>query len=271
MVRALLIPALIVGALCSIALPATAGDGVVGVGSDLRVDNEVQGDAVVLLGDLIIGPHADVHGDAVAVLGCVRLENGARVRGKIVGVRSLSNLDLDPVAAAAAGSTRLGLILLALGAWLFATSLIAYIGPAWVHEGVRQVRALGWRVIVFGVFSAATFLAALVAVLGLGPGWGVPLSGLLTALFVGVKIVGMTVIGAWLGSRLLVRWSRGRWPVSLEVFAGVLFLVGLRVVPVVGGLAWNILSIVALGAGAFALIAQQSPVTRQVPARADHL
>jgi hypothetical protein len=244
-----------------------AADNALSVASDLEVNSEIRGDAVAIDGDIFLGPNAVVHGDVVSVFGTVHREPGARVDGSVLAVKSLASLDIDPVVPGSELSQRIGFFLLTAGGWLLATTLVGFAASGRVFEAVQQVAALRWRVIVLGALAVSTLFAALVAVLSLGPVWGVRLTVILMLVFLVFKVVGLTVIGAWIGRRISRRWLGVEAPVSLQVFLGVLPLLLLRPVPWVGGFTWTVLSVLALGIGVFAAIGPRAEAVSRVPVR----
>jgi hypothetical protein len=100
---------------------------------------------------------------------------------------------------------------------------------------------------------AITLFAALVAAIGIGPGLGMPLAAAIALLFLVVKAAGLAILGGGLGSRLLARFVRRPLPLTAEVFVGVMLILMLRFVPVLGAVVWTAVTIVALGAGVFAV------------------
>ncbi len=268
MARSLLTLLLVGASLTGLVQAQEVSDRLVAVGSNLEVNSEVEGDVVVFVGDLILGPGAVVHGDAIAVLGRIERQPGATVDGRALGLTSLATLELEPdLEGGAGGEARAAVVLLVMGGWLLATSLITWVAPVRIQEGVRFLRGLGWRIAIIGVLALATFFAALLATLGLGPAWGVPLSGALVVLFIAVKAVGLAVIGASLGRLVVARSGLSTVPTSIDVFVGVALLLLLRLLPLVGGIAWAALSVLALGAGAFNVVAMTQRVADQVAVR----
>ena len=130
---------------------------------------------------------------------------------------------------------------------MLVTTGLAFLFPARMRFGVWALPAVGMKVVALGMLTGLTIVAALIAALGLGPGLGVPLVAGLMVVFFAAKAVGLTVLACWLGSVLIQRCSRHPAPISLEVFVGVLVLLGLRFLPVVGDTAWIIISLIALG------------------------
>jgi hypothetical protein len=91
----------------------------------------------------------------------------------------------------------------------------------------------------------------MVAMLGMGPGFGVPLVVLVAVVFAAGKALGLAVLGGALGGLIL---RRLRWrPLTVDVFLGVALLLLLRLLPVVGGVVWTVASLAALGAAATTL------------------
>ena len=245
---------------------ATAEPGRNSVLADLRIDEPIEGDVVVFGADLELGPNARVSGDAVTVGGSVRMAPGAEVGhhlvavfgsadvapGATVGGRVLALASVASLAPSVAGnrsaSLNLALRLLTSGGWLLVTTFLAFLFPTRMRFGIWALPALGLRVPVLGVMVWLTWFAALVAVLGLGPGLGPALVAALWVLFFAAKAAGLTVVGGWLGAAVLRRWVHHPVPITLEVFVGILALLALRFLPVVGSTLWTFISLASLGA-----------------------
>lgn len=255
------------------ALPTFAAPSRTSVLADLRIDEPIKGDVVVLGADLDLGPNAAVSGDAVVVGGSVRMAAGAEVAHHVVAVLGQADVDRDAVVggrvlplasvaslASSSGSLgpslRFALHLLTSGGWLAIATLLAFFAPVRMRYGTWSFEALGLKVPLLGVMVFLTWFAALVAVLGLGPGLGPPLIALLWLLFFAAKSAGLTVVGAWLGGAILRRFSKGPLPITLEVFVGVLALLVLRFLPIVGGTLWTFASLAALGAAVAVLVVE---------------
>jgi hypothetical protein len=235
--------------------------------SNLEINEPVSGDVIVFGADLELGPLARVDGDAVAVGGDVRVAEGAVVARHVVAVFggaevsggahiggrvfSFSSLaTLLPSAAARQPSVQasVSMHLLTAGGWLLVTTGLAFLFPTRMRFGGWALPNLGIKVVALGMLTGLTVVAALVAALGLGPALGVPLVAGLMVVFFAAKAVGLTVLACWLGAVLLQRCFRHPAPISLEVFVGVLVLLGLRFLPMVGDTAWTLISLIALGA-----------------------
>ncbi|MCP4899221.1 MAG: hypothetical protein GY906_19835 [bacterium] len=249
--RRLILPILFAGALL-IGVPAE-GSGRIATLSSIVVDDSVEGDVIAIGGDIELRPGAKVDGHVVAVFGSVTRSPGAYVGGRTLAVSSLASLNLEPENGRQNSSLTLAVRLLTVGGWLLATTVLAMVLPYRMRHGAMMMRALGFRVLVLGAAAFVTLIAALVAMLGLGPKLGVPLAVAVMLVFVAAKAVGLTVIGAHFGSAILVRVSKRHFPLTIAVFLGVLVMAAVRFIPVVGGLMWTGLSVAALGAGVFAV------------------
>lgn len=264
MVRSFLTPVLVVALLVAGVALSEAGADVFRLATDLDVNSEIDGDAVVLAGDLTLGPEAKIHGDAVAVLGTVHMDERATVDGRVIALPSLAALDPDPTRAGGSLTLKPGLFLITAGLWLVTTTLVASIRPLKIRSAVADLRQAGWRPAVLGVVVIITLFAALVAVLGLGPVWGVPMAGLLMLIFLIFKALGLAILGAWVGGFVTARWISKGWPIGLSVFVGVSILLLIRLLPGIGGALWGLVSIAALGVGVFSVLTEWSTSTRPV-------
>ena len=201
---------------------ATASSAKVGALSEMRVNEEVDGDVVVIGGDVVLGPQARVHGHAVSIFGSVRLEPGAQVDGRVIGLSSLASLSLVPIQEDQGGHLDTALRFATAGGWLFVTTLIAFLWPAPIRRGVAALPQLGAKTLVLGVMVAITLVAGLIAVVGLGPFLGLPLAAALAVAFLVVKALGLAVLGGGLGTALLRRAVPSRiLPITTQVFVGV--------------------------------------------------
>lgn len=256
-----LIALLVLGLILGHGQTVMASTAKVGALSELRVNEEVDGDVVAIGGDVVLGPEARVHGHAVSIFGSVRVEPGAQVDGRVIGLSSLASLSLASVEEGG-GLHRLdtGLRFVTAGGWLFVTTLIAFLWPAPIRRGVAALPQLGAKTLVLGVMVAITLLAGLIAVIGLGPFLGLPLAAALAVAFLVVKALGLAVLGGGVGTAILRRVVPSRiMPITTEVFVGVVVMLMVRFLPVVGGMAWTVLVLVALGTGVFVATLAQHP------------
>jgi uncharacterized RDD family membrane protein YckC len=226
------------------------------------IDGKVDGDAVTVLGNMELGPHAEIDGDVVAVGGTVQRDPAAVVHGDVHNVLgSVGGVDwlrawvrhcllyARPLALAPG-----------LGwAWGLAFAFLAlYTGLALLfREGVTRC------VHTFETQPGRSVLAALIAML-LTP----VLVTLLFVTVIGIAAVpfvvfalfcaglfGKAVMLAWLGGRVTGRQGVGPMshPAVAVLIGGALVLV-LYLVPVLGFLVYKLLGLLGLGAVVYTVI-----------------
>jgi hypothetical protein len=250
-----LIPVILLGTILAHVAMADAAPARIATLTELEVNEVIDGDVVAIGGDIVLGPDALVRGHAVSVFGSVRTQPGARVEGRIIALSSLASLSLEPVAGEDRDQLFTAVRVLTAGSWLLATTLIAFLWPARVRRGSSMLPQLGFKTVILGLMVAVTLVAALIAVLGLGPMLGMPLTALVGVAFLAIKALGLAVVGGFLGRVLLGRLRPSRlFPTTIHVFLGVLALLVVRFLPVVGGAAWTVVVMVALGAGVFSAV-----------------
>jgi hypothetical protein len=260
-------PLAAIAVLCVVgSISVEAADSRFSVLRSVHVGEQVDGDVVVVAGDLSLGENARVGGHAVAVLGSVEVAPGAEVGGRIIALSSLASVTVHPELDDQHPRLVLAMRLLNSGGWLLLTTMLALVFPLRLLHGARLLPAFGVRTAAVGAMAYLTLLVALVAALGLGPSLGVPATAAVVLLFLALKTVGLAVIGAWLGERLLDRLCRRPLPMTFAVFFGVGLLLVVRFVPGVGGIVWTAVSVVALGASVLVLVPAPGDGARQATA-----
>ena len=239
-----------------------ASNSAVAVLGDTYVDSKV-GDAVAVLGNVELGPHAEVDGAVVAVLGQVRRDPAAIVHG---GVHDIGGGDFS-----AAGWLR---------SWIH--YCLFYGRPLAPIAGIDWAWGLALGFLALYLLLAVLFRPALdrcVLTLEHEPGHAA-LTALVTFLLMPVVVVllfitlvgiaavpfvaaalfcagllGKTVMLAWLGLRLTGRrLGPGSHPAIAVALGGALVLV-LYLVPVLGFLVYLLLGFMGTGAVLYTLIA----------------
>jgi hypothetical protein len=260
-----------------------AAPGRAAVLTDLEVNESIEGDVVVFGADLVLGAQARITGDAVAVGGNVRIVPGAEIGRHVVAVFGVVEIDgdaeiggrvlsLSSLASLATGAgvaerprrVSFAMRLLASGGWLLVTTGIAFLFPIRMRLAAWSVPGFGVRIPAVGLMIALTAVVSLLAALGLGPGFGVPLVAALMVVFFIAKSLGLTVLGCVVGTWVLRRWVHHPLPISLEVFVGVLVLLALRFMPVLGETLWTLISVIALGASIAVVSVTGDPARAEV-------
>lgn len=179
---------------------------VVVVGGNLRVDGEITGGAVVIAGNIEVGPRGRIEGQAVAVAGRVTSAPGAAVRGAL----SLSAFSTPlfrrwGARAQQAGEIVADLLKVVL-LLVLSRLLLRLLGPQ-LESARREFASGGWRCIGLGLFAlpAAVFTAIVVSFLLALSLVGMPIALLLLVAVAVVSVVSLLVgafwFGSWLGSR----------------------------------------------------------------------
>lgn len=229
-------------------------ESVAALNGSVEVTGQVDGDVIVLGGDVRLGPAAQVGGAISVVGGVLHAAPGARVGGRAVSYPTASaasltllewpTLGLSPMAPMVVG-TKLAL----LAAWtvlllaLFAASGRQVLETA---EGVGREPFRNFYVGLTGVL--ALVLTALFFSTFAGGLMGVPLFVLLGLLALILKLWGMVAVflalGDWIFVHILKRRAR---PLNAATL-GLLVLGALKFIPWVGVLVWTAATLIGVGA-----------------------
>lgn len=218
------------------------------IAGDLSVNSEVEGDVLVLGGELNLGPAAHIHGDAIAIFGRVNRDPAARIDGRVLHLEDLASLDPQ---FENQSQTRLSIFLLTAGFWLLVTSLIGAFLQKRLGRALYQLKILNWRILPFAILAQLTLMGALIATLGLGPRFAAPITGMVLGISLILKALGLSLLGWFLGAHILP--VSPKIPVNAEIFVGVLIFNLLRLLPGIGSLCWILISVLALGSGILTL------------------
>jgi len=218
------------------------------IATDLSIDSEIDGDVLIIGGELRLGPSAHVHGDAIVIFGGVQRNPAAQIDGRILHLGNLAALDPS---FETRRHTRFSVFLLTTGFWLLVTTIPAMLMRKQLGRALYQLKVIGWRILPFALLIQLTLLGALLAALGLGPRLAAPLTGLVLGTAVVLKVLGLALLGWRVGALIVPRSSY--LPLNAKVFAGVLLFNVLRLIPVVGGQLWILLSVLALGCSVLVL------------------
>jgi len=241
---------------------------------DARIDGKVQGDLVVLAGDVILGAEAEIQGDLAVGGGEVYRADGAKVAGSLVGIsdeaipadRLAARLDgaglehnggttvieLSP----SAGLEQGGGFAVSLGSSLLVCALILVLGllfmtiwPERSRNLRRTVEASPWASLLMGgLVSTGLGLMALLLTISV---IGVLALPLLATAALAVWLAGLTGLLEAVGDRLpLPERLRSR---GWDFIAGVGLFAVLGVLWAMGGLAAFLAFVITFGMGCVAL------------------
>ncbi|MFQ5599099.1 MAG: hypothetical protein ACE5G2_00945 [Candidatus Krumholzibacteriia bacterium] len=186
------------------------GDAII-VGGDLWVDGEIQGDAIVIGGNLEVGRRAVIDGQAMSIGGRVETSPGAEVEGQTV------SLTLFPIpgfpgfdhawphwAALVLDVVKLGFLMLAAGSFLIVVPERMSRAKEYLDESFLKCFALGLLAMTGGAFAVGVGMVLLVITV-----IGIPVALLVGfscgALLIASLLVGVLVLGEKLRDALRVR------------------------------------------------------------------
>ena len=238
-------------------------DSTVSIFGDSYVNGKTGGDVVAVLGGVELGPNADVGGDVVAVGGAVKRDPAAVVHGQVqdVLIGPLGNFGWTHpwIANCFLYARPLAFVPGVTWAWWIALGLLAVymlIALAFrsgLNECVRTIEMRPGRTALAALLSILALPVALillcVTVIGIA---AVPfvLFGLLCA-----SLFGKAAVLAWLGRAVSGRRDTG--PLShpaIAVLIGGVIASALYLVPVIGFLAYQVFSLLGLGAVVYTVI-----------------
>lgn len=278
-----------------LALPARAGDEpalrlepgsttqqLVGVGRDVIVDGEVltdvaaldgsvdvsgrvNGDVVVLRGDVRLASTARVGGDVFVVGGTVRTHGGAQVGGRMVSYPTASSawltlLEGPSIGLGFASRLVLGTKLALVAAWAALLLLFFAASGRQVLETADGVRREPFRSFFVGLVGLVCLVLTGLFFSAFARGViGVPLLVLVVLLAMVLKLWGMVAVfyalGEWISRRLLRRRFR---PLNAATL-GLLVLGAVKFLPWFGVLAWTTATLIGMGAALSTKFGRREP------------
>ena len=220
----------------SIRLKGAAVQGaLMATGGSVSLDGVVGGNVEIAAGELRIGPNTRIAGNLRYRVPAkkVQIDPAARISGTVTAL---------PVSSGP-GVLR---ILLLLG-FLVAGAVVVAIFPRVAAESAETLRASPGRAALFGL--AVLFLVPCAAIIAAVTIIGIPLAMLLTAVYIVLVYLGRLPLALWLGAMVLgARVRTGRGGVLLSFLVGGFILLVVAFLPLIGGLAMAVATILGLGA-----------------------
>jgi hypothetical protein len=234
---------------------------VVAVLGALRVESDIEGDAIALGGDVVIGPGGRVGGDAVAVGGVVRGDGVAA--GRVVSVASFESAALGPFDDGPRARVAWGVRAMRAGGWLVLAALLLLLFPRQVRRAAGHLRAMPARTVAVGALSLAVWLLLVLLLLAAAAsrlGIALLLAGV--AALLAAKVLGLLAV-AWLVGHALAPALPAGWRGELpRTGAGMLLLAAAALLPAAGPLAWAAANVAGVGA----IVAALASPRRAAPA-----
>ena len=255
------------------------GNSAVAVFGDVYVNSRVGDSVVAVLGDIVLGPNADIGGAIVDIGGSVRRDPGAIVHGGVTRVlpgifglhwmRPWIQQCLLYGRPLALGDG-LGWVWIACLCFFALYLLLALVFPDGIERCVLTLETHPGRSVLAAIlvvlFSPWLMLLLLITVIGILAVPFVLLGLACMALF------GKAVVLAWLGHRCLaVRGpEQPREHAVIAVLVGGLIVTALYLVPVLGGILFNLIGMLGLGVVVYTLMlaARDSRRAQPLPSRA---
>ncbi len=236
---------------------------VIGLLATVTVASRVEGDVVVLGGDVVVTEAGAVRGDVVAVAGKVRVAGA--VDGRVVGGGSRGVL--APLAGDPARPARLawGKNLLHMGAWLMVVGGMALLLPqparrAGERLAHRPLAALAAGGLALLVWVAVVGIGLLLGATGIGAGVVMAATGALVA----VKVLGVAAVAFWLGARLLPWLPAGLRAEAPRAGVGMGVMLLLALLPLAGEVLWLAANVAGIGAVLVMAVIDGFPLARRL-------
>ncbi|HVS12395.1 MAG TPA: polymer-forming cytoskeletal protein [Thermoanaerobaculia bacterium] len=232
---------------------------------DARVAGTVEGDLVVLGGDVILQSSGRVAGDVYAFGGEIRSEDGSSIGGRAVAFPDAPatwlllvegpSIGLDPFSPLVLGAK-----LALLAAWMAASLLLVITFPRALASTAREVDDEPFRCFFAGLVAVATAVLAVVLISGLASVVvGIPLILVAAASALVLKLWGTVAVFLTLGVWLLRRLGRGRSELLEAIVAGLVALGVLKLLPWVGVVAWTAATLIGIGAALRTKLGSREP------------
>ena len=243
-------------------------------GHDATIAQPVDGSVQIYRGNVRV--ENVIHGDLL-ILGTVTFAGAGRVDGnliyaasKVEGADERVSGHIYPLASlegAAASMTKNAVVASLLFVWLLAAVIVTLMSGREIRLSSTEVRASSLHCFVLGLVALTSFVLTAIAFSYLIPYLiGVPLLAALTVFAVLTKVYGMiavfhaignAVAGARNRQQLASRkWLRGDLAM---VVIGALILGAVRLIPVVGTIAWGVASIFGVGAALATKFGRREP------------
>ena len=232
-------------------------------GHDADISSDVNGSVQVFGGSVDVG--AVIAGDLLVFGGNVNFSRRGRVNGNVIfaggKVMNAENrvggrtYPLTSLEGAAASITKSDVVLSLLVVWLLASVVVTLVSPREVRLSSIEVRTSALHCFALGLVAMTSFVLTAIVFSYLVPYLiGVPLLAALGVFALLTKIYGMVAVFHALGTIVAGlrtreqlssrKWLRGDLAM---VVVGILILGAIRLIPVVGTIAWSMASIFGIG------------------------
>jgi hypothetical protein len=214
---------------------------------NVTVANVIAGDLLVAFGSVTFTGKGRVDGNLIYAASRISGAGDNRVRGNIYPLLSLEG--------AAVSMTKNAVVASLLLLWLIVSVVVALMSGREVRLSSVEVRTSALHCFVLGLVALTSFVLTAIAFSYLVPYViGIPLLAALGVFAILTKVYGMIAVFHAIGT--IVAGSRSRQQLESRkwlrgdlamVVIGVLILGAIRLIPVVGTIAWSVASIFGVG------------------------
>jgi hypothetical protein len=229
------------------------------------ISGRVDGDVIVLRGDVRLAPTARVGGDISVIGGTIRAARGAHTGGRLVSYPNAPNawltlLEAPTIGAGFASRLMLGAKLAVVAAWAALLLLFFAASGRQILETAEGVRREPFRSFFVGLTGVVCLVLTALFLGAFARGVvGVPFVVLIVLLGLVLKLWGTVAVFYALGDWLSRRLFRRRFAPLNAATVGLLVLGAVKFLPWLGVLAWYAVTLIGVGAALSTKFGRREP------------
>jgi hypothetical protein len=207
-------------------------DNIIVVGHDIDIKGKVDVSAIVVNGNLKISKSAKINGIVIVLNGNVNQEKGAFVKENILALKFTSDTINHLLIGAALLLTNWLLRFILSVIFVLITVLAGLLLKNKAEQSMRIFQDQPGKVFLVGAISSLVLIA--IVLLLIITIVGIPIAIILAVPPVIAFIIGLSIIGQYLGDKLISNEFTARW---IKIFAGSFLLISIFNFPFFGGIA----------------------------------
>jgi hypothetical protein len=229
------------------------------------VSGRVEGEVIVLRGDVRLAPTARVKGDIYVVGGTIHAARGAQTGGRMVSYPNAPNawltlLEGPSIGLGFASRLVLGAKLALVASWAVLLLLFFAASGRQLLETAEGVRREPFRSFFVGLTGVACLLLTAIFFTAFARGIiGAPFVILISLLAIVLKLWGTVAVFYALGDWLSARVFRRRFQPLNAATIGLLVLGAVKFLPWFGVLAWYVVTLIGVGAALSTKFGRREP------------
>jgi len=231
----------------------------------VEVSGRVEGEVIVLRGDVRLAPTARVKGDIYVVGGTIRAAHGAQTGGRMVSYPSAPNAWLTLMEGPAIGlgfASRLvlGAKLALVASWAVLLLLFFAASGRQLLETAEGVRREPFRSFFVGLTGVVCLVLTALFFTAFARGiLGAPFVVLIALLAIVLKLWGTVAVFYALGDWLSTRVFHRRFQPLNAATVGLLVLGAVKFLPWFGVISWNVVTLIGVGAALSTKFGRREP------------